>query len=295
MQTFETPPPGFDPQTADAPLLRKYGFPRRPDAAKEPELMRLWQRAFRRAPQLRMVQAELETDQILSKRLAKIRFSPNLQAGAVLPPPGRSESINLVFSEWQIPQVFPPTVNPLTPAVVSFWVGIADASGNPPVSSLLQAGIAAATGVGNETIYWAWTEWWTSEYLTPSKKIAKFPVQPGQVVSVLVCAPQPNVGFVSMLNTTTGQAVSIGVPAPGPDITVGGAAQWTVEQASGALPDFSPVVFGSCIAGTPSVSLNLSSPGAGAENITDSNGSPLTSSVISPQLSAVTVSWEASM
>lgn len=40
-RTFELPPDGFDPMTASADKLRRYGLPRRPDPDSEPQLARL--------------------------------------------------------------------------------------------------------------------------------------------------------------------------------------------------------------------------------------------------------------
>jgi len=293
MQTYESPPAGFDPQTAEARLLRRHGFPRRPDPANEPHLMRLWQRAFARAPRLQMVKAELETDAIMSGRRTKLEFGPNGQAGVVVPP-SRSESVNMVFAEWVIPQIFP--LSDKSFGLVSFWIGI---SGILPSggASLLQAGVMAITGTSTtDPAYHAWTEWYTTKYKTPALKVMNFPVKAGDLLSVMVCAPEPNNGFVSMLNQTTQLATSVGVPAPGPDITALGQAQWTVEQGSPELPEWVPMAFTNCSGNfIPSnLGFNLSAPGAGAENITDSSGNALTSASIHSATSAF-VLWEASM
>src|SRR5437868_9142570 len=48
IRTYESPPPGFDPFTAPTRLLLHHGLPARPDAKTEPELRRLWDRAFSR-------------------------------------------------------------------------------------------------------------------------------------------------------------------------------------------------------------------------------------------------------
>jgi hypothetical protein len=55
----------------------------------------------------------------------------------------------------------------------------------------LQAG-TAATVTGNNTVNWVWTEW----YPLPAIQVTNFPIKPGDYITVLVCAPQPNHGFV---------------------------------------------------------------------------------------------------
>ena len=49
--TFDPPPPGFDPLRASRHLLRKHGYPHRPDPHKEPRLHKLWSENSRAPPQ----------------------------------------------------------------------------------------------------------------------------------------------------------------------------------------------------------------------------------------------------
>jgi hypothetical protein len=124
-------------------------------------------------------------------------------------------------------------------------------------------------------------------------KVSNFQVQPGDLVSVLVCSPQPGQGFVSMLNHRTQQATSVGVPRPGSDITsVGARAEWIVEGISANLPDFSSVIFTDAMAGTQHHSFNLY-PGGIITNITGSSGNALTQALIGTP-SAAAVLWEGS-
>ena len=64
--TYEAPPAGFDPQAAEDRLLRKHGIPRRPDAAKEPHLRKLWDQAFATKP--KFIKAEVAVDHVMAKR-----------------------------------------------------------------------------------------------------------------------------------------------------------------------------------------------------------------------------------
>ena len=68
LRTFDPPPHGFDPQTASKKDLLQHGFPRRPDPVAEPQLYRLWERVFRRVPDVHLVKANLEVDSRMSDR-----------------------------------------------------------------------------------------------------------------------------------------------------------------------------------------------------------------------------------
>jgi Peptidase A4 family len=297
MRTFDPPPDGFDPQTASEENLLRYGFPRRPDPEREPHLMRLWQRAFALAPRLQMIKAELEVDDIMKKRNLPqgrgLDFQPKGWAGVIVPTASLGfspyEPANTVFAQWVVPRIYPVVGDPTTPLRVGFWVGL---DGSDSTSyELLQAG-TAATITGNNVSYWAWTEWFTSEYQTPYQ-ITNLQIQPGDLVSVLVCAPQPGLGFVSMMNYRTRQAISVGVPRPGSDITsVGARAVWAVEGIDADLPAFVAQTFIDCTAGTQHHSFDLSPDGI-ITNITGNNGNALTLTFISSSISA-TVFWEGS-
>ena len=126
-----------------------------------------------------------------------------------------------------------------------------DGYGNGQV---LQAG-SAATVTGNSTSYWVWTEWWT----LPPIQVSNFPIKPGDYLTVLVCAPQPDHGFCSMLNKTTNQATSIGISPPSGVTSIGATAEWIVEGISSVLPVFSTVVFQNCSAGTKDHAFNAES------------------------------------
>src|SRR5689334_22012579 len=64
--TYEPAPGGFDPKTASDHLLRKHGFPRRPDPRSEAEMHQLWEEAFSRPMQ--MIKAELTVDRARPNR-----------------------------------------------------------------------------------------------------------------------------------------------------------------------------------------------------------------------------------
>jgi len=299
-QTFQPPPAGFDPRTAPARALALHGFPRRPDPATEPLLAALWQRAFRRAPKLHMTKAELALDPIMTERdpmkHLKADFSPSGWASITVTTASLGynpyQPANTVFAEWVVPTIFPVMGDPSTALTVGFWVGL---DGSDPNSyELLQAG-TAATITGNNVNYWVWTEWFTSEYKTPAVQVTNFAIQPGDLVSCLVCAPLSGQtqGSASFLNYRTQQAVTVGIPAPGSGITsVGARAIWAVEGISADLPDFSPMVFTNLTAGTQSHAFNLSPDGA-LSNITGNNGATLAQAFIASPTVGLVI-WEGS-
>jgi Peptidase A4 family len=293
MHGFDPPPAGFDPHTAPNRLLRQHGFPRRPDAEKEPHLMRQWRRAFARMP--RIVKAELAIDPIMSKRdpLHKrgFDFQPGGWGGIVVETAALgyspAEPANTVFAKWVVPEIYQVAGDASTALTVGFWVGL-DGFTNGQV---LQAG-TAATITGNNVSYWAWTEWYTTQYKDPAVQVTNFPIAPGDLVSFLVCAPQPNHGFVSMMNYRTQQATSVGIDAR-PGITSAGAsAEWIVEGISADLPDFFEVTFADVSAGTQHHSFNLSPDGI-ATNIGGNGGAALSQALIASPTAAL-VLWEGS-
>jgi len=284
-RTFELPPDGFDPMTASADKLRRYGLPRRPDPDSEPQLARLYARAFSRPrtflkPKL-VVDSRL--DAINAKRKGKADFSSGDWGGAVVTTPA-SNPPNMVFAQFQVPTVLnfdPELTQPLTSG---FWVGIGGFGDN----SLLQAGIAATVTPFpgpfplpfGSVSYWAWTEWWPNGYVVDNLLIS-----PGDTVSVLVCAPEPNHGFVSMENLRTNQVVSVGVDQPAGVAAPGPSAEWIIESLSVDTPEFTPWSCIDCAAGSHDSSLTLS--GATTLNMADNE---VRTTVTSP--SSMTVNWE---
>jgi len=219
MHSYDTPPEGFDPHSAPHDLLRRHGLPRRPDPEAEPELARLFKRAFIRPADY--VKAELAIDPVMSDRDPlggqDPDFGPSGWGGVAVvtsslgySPP---EPANTVFGQWVVPEIIPFDPAPAQAITVGFWVGL-DGFTNGQV---LQAGIAATLtpdfwfpGPANVD-WWAWTEWYTTQYRDPAVQVTNFPVATCNTVSFLVCAPQPDHGFVAMQNLTTRQVTSVGI------------------------------------------------------------------------------------
>jgi peptidase A4-like protein len=292
--TYAAPPRGFDFDRAAARTLYKHGIPRRPDAIKEPHLKAIWDRAMASKPTF--IKAEVEVDHLLSRRKRPVisrpaiaavgqrakskKFSPSGWAGVVTPvnfsPPEPAVS---VYGEWFIPTITSIPNEPQAGQTVGFWVGI-DGFGN---NQVLQAG-SAATISGQNVDYWVWTEW----YPLGAIRVSNFPIKPGDYLTVLVCANQPNHGFCSMLNKTTNQAISIGITPPGNLTSIGATAEWIVEGISSILPVFSPVVFTNCSAGTKNHAFNMH--GGIVTEITGAGGANLTTAGITSDTQGL-VKW----
>lgn len=306
IRTYPPSPRRFDPHTATQEQLLRYGFPRRPDPEKEPRLARLWKRAFARP--IRLVEAKLAVDPVMSARdpLPGYQFAGARWAGVVrlmsqAPDSDFREPATMVFGQWQLPCV--PAITPNRTIAVAFWVGLdgAPSLGEPAAKQVLQAGVAAQVNPGrwpwssNSVKWWAWTEWYTELHKDPAVAVKNFPVTAGDTIFVVVCAPQPDYGFVSMLNITRGIGVSVGFNAP-PDIEAyGRSAEWIVEAPSKSpyIPIFGPVTFTDCTTGSLQHGVSNLTGGYPTEIHTPSSsgspyGSPLTRTTIaSPTVTVV--------
>lgn len=288
-RTFELPPEGFDPTTAEPEALRRYGFPRRPDPNAEPELARLFHRVF--AHPWTYIQPELTVDATLEKMTARHRgqqeFTSGDWGGAVATMPGGDPPPNLVLAQFVAPQVigFDPEVT--ADLIIGFWIGLGGYAGS---DSLLQAGIAATVtpnpllpGIGSVS-YWAWTEWFPAGYRVDNLELIS-----GDLISVLVCAPEPDHGFVMMGNHRTNQIVSIGVTAPSGVTANGRTAEWIIEALSNDTPIFTPITFFNCAAANANDKLTLT--GATTLNMPGPMGNEIKTTILSP--SSVILQWEA--
>ncbi len=266
LRTYPPPPRRFDPHTASQEELLRHGFPRRPDPKEEPQLARLWKRAFARP--VRFDQAELAVDPIMSTRDPLRRTADELGtngwAGVVklmAPAQGSdfTQPATMVFGQWQLPEV--PAISPNDTIAVAFWVGLdgAPSLDEPAAKQVLQAGVAAQVNPPGfwpwesaSVTWWAWTEWYTELHKDSAVAVKNFPVAPGDEIFVVVCAPQPDFGFVSMLNISRGIGRSVGFPAPTGIVAFGQSAEWIVEVPSDSphIPLFSPVTFSDCTAGS---------------------------------------------
>ena len=290
VQVFDPPPADFDPIKASDRELALYGFPRRPDQEHEQELWVLWEKAYRHRP--RAIRPSIAIDEVLlssPRRLARRehdgRFAPGSWGGIVTKTGDYAftpaEPANMVFAEWLEPPVRPDLDNPNTAMTLGFWVGL-DGFGNDQV---LQAG-TAVTVTGETVDHWAWFEWWPA----PPVRLTDFPVSEGDTIAVLVCAFEPQRGYASFLNRSTGVTANIAFGPP-KEITasLGAMAEWIVEGISSDLPNFVIVGFHECTAGTKGHHIGLEKPTkteiAGASK-------DLTVTICLPERKTVVVLWQ---
>lgn len=251
-RAYDPPAEDFNPHTAPDELLLRHGLPRRPDPVREPSLAKIWQRVFARPAQF--VKAELELDPIMSGRARKRASDPEYSIGDWAGVAVETSSLGgggpatVVYGEWVVP-----TVSMLDPAghdiSVAFWVGIDGLNGVG--DQILQAGIAATVESGffsNDVTWWAWTEWYHNDAVT----VSNFPVQPGDSLSVLVCAPQPDQGYITMMNHSQGFGTAVNVKPPKGVTSLGASVEWVAEQVSDDLPYFYAMRFNECYASTQS-------------------------------------------
>jgi hypothetical protein len=289
--TFAPPPKEFNLLTATDKQLAVYGIPRKPDAVKEPALRQIWDRVFSKP--VTFVEAQL----VETKSWRTLPHgSPNVKkpgfglagnwAGAVvetsslgLNPP---EPANNVFAEWVVPKISTSPSESGT-QIVGFWVGL----GGWGTSQVLQAG-TAATMSGNSVTYWAWTEWFPAGY-----QIANLSLEAGDTVSVLVCAPESDHGYVSMMNHRTNVAISVGVSDPnGTSPYDGSSVEWVIEAIETEMPNFGSVTFSQLSAGTQNHTINLAH--AFTTN-TVSSGKTLATGKILGSANEVEVIWDAAI
>jgi Peptidase A4 family len=282
--TFEPPPPEFNPLTASHRLLRKYGYPHRPDPNKEPRLSKLWQETLSRPH--RVITPEFEVDH---SKAPRVSFGLQGQwAGAEvfrvrlgLPP---SELITSVYARWFVPAVRLPDPD----VAVGFWVGL---GGDQSLGStqLIQAGTDARPLSGSSSpAYRAWFQW--PPLQTSAITVKNFPISPGDQVGVLLIALQPNSAFISMFNFNTSSAISF-ANAPSGANADGSSAEWVVEANGNLLADFTEVVFSDCVGSTKNneFGLGLAYP---QQIISQNNPSVvLANPIILPPFDGVQVNW----
>jgi hypothetical protein len=200
-----------------------------------------------------LIRAELEVDPVMSARHHPHDDSGQVWGGVVrqmTPGTDYAHPATIVFAEWAVPEVS--AVAPEGPNLtVAFWVGLDGYEGE--AGQVLQAGVAATVSPGwfsSSVEYWAWTEWYTGEFMTPPVKVTNFAVAPGDSVSFLVSVAGPGSGMAFMRNNRTGIGTSVWIQAPKGFASAGATADWVVEQASDLLPAFGPVTFTNCWAGS---------------------------------------------
>ena len=256
--TFEPPPAGFDPLTASAALLQRHGFPPRlPEPRHQERYTKVWSQLRSRFHYIQPTfRVNSDRRHGPRKRLTTegTETSTNWSGGVVYAPAGTS--FKWVQGDWVVPDVDAPTQNQWY--YCASWIGIdGDGSGD-----VCQAGVECEvfrSGTSISRNIYPWHEWCCA----PEVQITNLSVNPGDMITMLICTPQgagagggagSTTATVYFSNRTTGASTSYNFSAPGGTTLVGNSAEWIVEAptvggAQSAIADYGQVFFNVCDAG----------------------------------------------
>jgi hypothetical protein len=255
--TTYSPPPGFDPLTADNADLVKAGFPARPD---DPEHLARYNRVLGQLKgKLNYITPVLEVNEDVFhaplKRLPGAGAQPsatasgtesssNWSGGVVYAPSG--QSFRWIEGDWVIPAVDPPTQD--QPYYCASWIGI-DGDRSDDVCQMGIGSSVSESGGVTRGSYNAWVEW----YPLPEAPITNFPVNPGDMVTGLLCTAGAGATSATAYfsNRTTGATTSVTFRAPAGTALAGNCAEWIVEAPTvggqqSAMADYGEVFFSVC-------------------------------------------------
>jgi len=277
---FPVPEGEFDPSTAPARLLRRYGLPPKPDARTQPVLRRAWDRGF--GKKMRLEAFKFDSDlvkqadyRLFSRHLDEIpaapsRFETSSNWSGAYITANRSRQFLQIWGTWKIPdnlQVPPAPLQgtPGIPYVCANWIGL-DGQRRYLDSSLPQMGTASKLGVDGKTTAEAWAQWWARGNTKNAPLRIKLGVAPGQEVLCVVTALDPQTVICVMVNLSTEPPTGMAVSATSPMVTLpngnmvhpdiaGATAEWIMERPQVVdsptrynFPDYGETAFDFCIA-----------------------------------------------
>ncbi len=253
VSTFEPPPHGFDPLTAKAADLERFGFPPRLDTphhlARYKRVMNHLKPKFQYVPPTFRVNNERSHGPRKRQPTDATETSGNWSGGVVYAPAG--QSFKWIEGDWVVPNVAAPKQNQWF--YCANWIGIdGDGSGD-----VCQAGVECEVfQSGPITIrnIYPWWEW----YPAGEVQITNLGINPGDMVTMLLCTNQAAGSTYATLfftNRTTGASTSFSFNAPAGTQLVGNSAEWIVEAptvggAQSAIADYGEVFFNVCEAVT---------------------------------------------
>lgn len=237
--TVLDPPPDFDPATASPEMLRKMGWPARPDA-KEPAKLRSWQCRFGAKPRFVVPEfARLQTPRRAHRNLAtKLEASSRNWSGALVRTPA-GKSVQWVTGSFFVPTFSAPADGEY---VAICFVGI----GGFPSTCLFQAGFAyevAQVGGSASEKYNFWWEWFPA---TPGYYISNLGIGPGTYAQVTVEATSGVSGIVTVIAPPTVTQFEVRVADTPENQVATDSAEWILERGDimrFGLPAFTPQVF----------------------------------------------------
>ena len=251
--TFRPPSKDFNPFTASPAELAVSGFPAMPE---DPQHRARYEKVYEQMKnKLNFIEPtfRVNTDKMHGPRQratkAGTETSSNWSGAVVYAPQG--QSFRWVEGDWVVPDVDAPTTGKWYYS--ASWIGI-DGDGS---NDVFQAGIECEVFRSGNSItrhIYPWWEW----YPTPEVQITNFTVNPGDMVTMILCSTQgagSTTGTVFITNRTTGDSTSVSLTAPGNTKLVGNSAEWIVEAptvggSQSAIADYGEVFFSVCEAFT---------------------------------------------
>ena len=272
--TSAEPPAPFDPLVADEEALDAYGFPPRPDQARNPLAFERWRRALaahprRLAPTLQRT-AVYHGPRVASARPATFNGITSSNWSGYAADTGAKTWSNASFSTVAADFVVPAAIARTCDSAWEYssaWVGLDGYASN----DVLQAGVEADATCGSglaQDYYTPWYEW----YPLASVRITNLTAAAGQSFYIHVWATTPTAGHAYIQNLSLNQSVSLDFSAPPGTTLRGESAEWILESPSvngtlATLPTYG-LDYVSAATGT-TLGRNVFTPGSvGATSIT---------------------------
>lgn len=264
--TFEQPPSGFNPLTAQPSDLARYGFPAMvPDEHHKQRYQKVMQQLSGKfnyvqptfqvredrfhGPHKASVAGRNGVGRRTGETAAGTETDTNWAGGVIFAPAG--DSFKWLEGDWVVPNVGAPTQNQWYYS--ASWIGIdGDASGD-----VCQAGVECEvyqSGASISRNIYPWWEW----YPLPEVQISNFAANPGDLLTMILCTAKgagSTTATVYLTNRTSGASTSFGFNAPAGTTLVGNCAEWIVEAptvsgAQSSIADYGEVFFSVCEAVT---------------------------------------------
>jgi hypothetical protein len=252
VRTHPLPPKGFDPRTASARELRRYGLPQRPDPAMRPQLAARWDEIFSRkityvTPTFRPLEELLPGVKPRGRLRQDLVTVPNSTwSGAVVHATG-SQTFTWVLGQWNVPDVAPAAGGKGSQYTFAF-IGI---DGNTDVTQIgtIQSVSTAANGSVSKSCY-AVYEWFPNSW----SAITNLPVSFGDTMIGLICLDSPTEALFSLVNVTSGIHAGFIFDAPAGTASLENQAEWILERpevggVNPPMPNFGEIYFDSAMGG----------------------------------------------
>jgi Peptidase A4 family len=246
VRTHPLPPKGFDPRTASARDLRRYGLPQRPDPAMHPKLAARWDEIFSRkityiTPTFRPLEELLPGVKRRGRpQLDSVTVTNPTWSGAVVHATG-SQTFTWVLGQWNVPDLAPAAGG--GGQYTFAFIGI---DGNTDVT---QIGTVQSVSGASKSCY-AVYEWYPNSW----SAITNLPVSFGDTMIGLICLDSPTEAFFSLLNATSGIHAGFVFDAPAGTASLENQAEWILERpevggVNPPMPNFGEIYFDSAMGG----------------------------------------------